>query len=286
MYASKNWLDKNGQAAIPIPENAEVTFTLLANGVLTEHAVVLNGVDETAGGATPQSSDYEGADWTAYFTNLPRYDEQNVEIVYTIRETGTWGGYKIVGNDTVSSGGVITNKEISVSLDILKVAKGDENIKLARATFKLDQINSEASEESVISGTTKTVTTDENGSASFTDLSEGYYRIEETDTPDGYLIVGESTFYIKVTADGVRLLTKGTGKPSTWADDATSYGNVIRFTAASEDSNARAVVENTPGAELPHTGGSGTMIYTVIGTILIAAAGILLLRRKRNEMMN
>ena len=89
-----------------------------------------------------------------------------------------------------------------------------------------------------------------------------------------------------MTAEGVRLLTKGTGKPSTWADDATNYGNVIRFTVASESSNATAVVENTPGAELPHTGGSGTMIYTIIGTALIAIAGILLVRRKRNEAMN
>ena len=40
------------------------------------------------------------------------------------------------------------------------------------------------------------------------------------------------------------------------------------------------MVENTPGAALPSTGGSGNEFFAVLGTVLIAGAG-LLLRKKR-----
>jgi LPXTG-motif cell wall-anchored protein len=38
--------------------------------------------------------------------------------------------------------------------------------------------------------------------------------------------------------------------------------------------------------ELPYTGGPGTGIFTFLGILLIATAGVLLLRRKRNEVRN
>jgi LPXTG-motif cell wall-anchored protein len=77
-----------------------------------------------------------------------------------------------------------------------------------------------------------------------------------------------------VTDNGIVLLTKGEGAPNTWEKNAVSYGNVKTFTAASTDKNAQATVENTPGAALPHTGGSGTMLYYLMGLMLIAVAGI------------
>lgn len=38
---------------------------------------------------------------------------------------------------------------------------------------------------------------------------------------------------------------------------------------------------NNPGVELPATGGSGTQFFTILGSILILGAGVLLLRRRR-----
>ena len=76
------------------------------------------------------------------------------------------------------------------------------------------------------------------------------------------------------------MLTKGEGAPNTWAKNATSYGNVRTFTAATADTNAQAKVENTPGAELPHTGGVGTRLFTIIGSMLTLGAGLLLWRRR------
>ena len=40
-------------------------------------------------------------------------------------------------------------------------------------------------------------------------------------------------------------------------------------------------IGNTPGVELPSTGGSGTLTYTLTGIFLITLAGVLLVSRKR-----
>ena len=44
-------------------------------------------------------------------------------------------------------------------------------------------------------------------------------------------------------------------------------------------------IENEAGAALPNTGGPGTLIFTILGGILILGAGVLLVlnRRKRYE---
>jgi len=46
---------------------------------------------------------------------------------------------------------------------------------------------------------------------------------------------------------------------------------------------AKITIINTevPGVELPATGGSGTVIYTVSGLVLALLAGVILLSRKR-----
>jgi LPXTG-motif cell wall-anchored protein len=45
--------------------------------------------------------------------------------------------------------------------------------------------------------------------------------------------------------------------------------------------NAAFTVGNTPGAALPNTGGCGTWPFTIVGSILILGAGVLLWRRRK-----
>ena len=67
-------------------------------------------------------------------------------------------------------------------------------------------------------------------------------------------------------------------------------GELISFTAAvaadpengGAAQNAAFTVENTPGVQLPQTGGIGTSLFTTLGAILASTAGaILAIRRKR-----
>jgi LPXTG-motif cell wall-anchored protein len=51
--------------------------------------------------------------------------------------------------------------------------------------------------------------------------------------------------------------------------------------SVSPDGTVTITVTNTLGKELPHTGGPGTRLFTILGSILILGAGVLLWRRRR-----
>ena len=46
-----------------------------------------------------------------------------------------------------------------------------------------------------------------------------------------------------------------------------------------------AKVVNKAGVVLPHTGGIGTTIFNIIGTILVIGAGVMLVARRRMEII-
>ena len=146
--------------------------------------------------------------------------------------------------------------------------------------FKLYKIDETSINLNKDLSTEQTATTNAQGQANFANLTIGYYIVTEADPPAGYVIKGEDSFFIEVTDTGINLLTKGEGAPNTWAKNATSYGNVKTFTAATVNANAQAKVENEPGAALPHTGGAGTGLHVIFGLILILTAGIMIIRRR------
>ena len=168
-----------------------------------------------------------------------------------------------------------------MTLKIVKVDSANNETKLAGAQFTLQEINGEnASHENIGSSVVKT--TDENGEASFEKVKFGYYEVTESKTPDSYVLTGDGKFYIKVNGDGYSLLVKESGKaPKEWAT-AQTQGDVISFTADIEKKSVTAIVKNSYGASLPETGGSGTTLFTLIGSILaIFAAAVLFMRRRK-----
>ena len=52
---------------------------------------------------------------------------------------------------------------------------------------------------------------------------------------------------------------------------------------ASTDNKLAVVIKNNKGGVLPSTGGIGTTIFYVIGAILVLAAGVLLVARRRTR---
>ena len=67
------------------------------------------------------------------------------------------------------------------------------------------------------------------------------------------------------------------------AENATVTKGTVTLSAAqnADQPLATAQVINESGTELPSTGGIGTTMFYVFGTILVAAAGILLVSRRR-----
>jgi LPXTG-motif cell wall-anchored protein len=86
--------------------------------------------------------------------------------------------------------------------------------------------------------------------------------LEEKKAPVGHVLV-ETPWFFNVDVTGVAHLE-------------------AEYTMASSAWHTNSFfIENKPGASLPHTGGHGTRIFTILGAILIAGAGLLLLRRRR-----
>lgn len=115
---------------------------------------------------------------------------------------------------------------------------------------------------------------------SFSGLDEGKYKLVETTIPQGYNKADDVVFTIEseTVAD-----TDGDGK-----DELKNLkvldeeGNAVTsFTVTVSAGKVETDVVNNAGVELPSTGGIGTTIFYVLGGILVLAAVVLLVTKKR-----
>jgi len=101
-------------------------------------------------------------------------------------------------------------------------------------------------------------------------LMPGEYILTETQAPDGYLQIEPITFKIEGAKDPDNTKFKV---------NVTTTNETIQSTFNME--TGEFIVPNTSGVVLPATGGPGTRLFTILGSILIAGAGVLLWRRRR-----
>lgn len=123
-------------------------------------------------------------------------------------------------------------------------------------------------------GTTKKIvgTVNDEGYVIFTGLNAGTYTLSETKTPEGYNTMSDITFTISATQSGS---TNVEGGSINWSSNNATIvldGNNGVFDTT---------IENLPGTVLPSTGGMGTTLFYVLGSILVLGAGILLVTKKR-----
>ena len=85
----------------------------------------------------------------------------------------------------------------------------------------------------------------------FTGLANGTYTLVEKTVPDGYNKAADSTF------------------------------TVAEHDYTAKNLEQAKIVVNNAGTELPSTGGIGTTIFYVVGSIMVIAAGVLLVTKKR-----
>ena len=125
------------------------------------------------------------------------------------------------------------------------------------ADYKAAQEAREAfvSWEEKIEDATEYVSDDAGMVPAFTGLANGTYTVIENTVPAGYNKAEDKEFTIE-------------------EHDYTD-----------ENLNQKATVINKAGIVLPHTGGIGTTLFTVIGTILVIGAGVMLVARRRMEII-
>ena len=171
-------------------------------------------------------------------------------------------------------------KVFTYGIDLLKNGEGEK--KLSGVTFALTD---ESDKEVYVAkktpndfytpgGSSNEVTTDDKGKIYIRGLKPGTYKLTETKTNVGYVLL-KNPVVIVITEDsttpGVATAMVGT-KEVTMTDDNGSATAIVPLT-----------VVNSKGFDLPATGGRGIALFTIAGIAIVAAAGSLLFMRKRSK---
>ena len=176
-------------------------------------------------------------------TTYLTYGDKNTKTEKSETETYTYGipVFKYTGIDTPLAGA-----KFILSTDELpnekNAIKFNQNGSLYR--YSIDQTN----------GNT-TLTSDTKGRVDIQGLEAGKYYLKETEAPKGYNKIYKSIM-IEILEDGT---IKVDGNPIT--------GDVR--------------VQNNTGSLLPSTGGMGTTLIYVVGSILVLASGIVLFSKRK-----
>ncbi|MBR0397118.1 MAG: LPXTG cell wall anchor domain-containing protein [Eubacterium sp.] len=94
-------------------------------------------------------------------------------------------------------------------------------------------------------------------------LPDGTYRLYEVHVPEGYIRTYQ---YIQFEVENREIKNVTTDTGDTSKLDTTA-------------DNIELKIANEPGAALPNTGGTGTRLFTILGSLLILGAGVLLWKR-------
>lgn len=219
--------------------------------IVVEYTSVLNNAAKVGAEGNPNKVTLE-------FSNDPNYDG-----------TGTPGTGE-TPEDTVI---VFTYK---VNVD--KVDENNQPLTGAEFTlYKYDPNNEDALKEGELKGyVAHSMVMAESGTEfSFAGLDDGDYVLVESDTPDGYNTM--DPVYFTVTAEhdiesDNPQLTELNGEVKT---------GEITFEEKVNEGSLSTVVENKKGTVLPETGGMGTTLFYVFGTILVIGAAVMLITKKR-----
>ena len=166
-----------------------------------------------------------------------------------------------------------------------------ENKPLTGAAFKLEKLIKGKDGAADTWTTVKKFTVDETTTSfTFSGLDDGQYKLTETKTPVGYNTIDPIYFVIEAThdetADAPTLktlnayLTDANGNKQTEMKDGESV-NIDLGTVDLTAGSITTTVVNKSGSELPSTGGIGTTIFYVLGGVLVLAAVVLLVTKKR-----
>ena len=160
-----------------------------------------------------------------------------------------------------------TNKTLTQHVFIQKTGQ-DGSTALQGAVFSLYTEKGYNSDPKVVSKTG--LTSDKNGKIDLGGLAYGTYYLVETSAPAGYMLLSKP----------VEITVNGSGVTYNLSDNNLSKsGNGIDHNIHTD--TYTLTVTNNAGYELPASGGPGTRLFMILGSILILGAGALLWRKRR-----
>lgn len=210
----------------------------------------------------------QGTQFTVYYSATLN---ENANIVTDGNDNTVYLSY---GEDSTWETAEHKTTTYTWKIDVLKYTMdGDQKINLAGATFQLLDKDGNPIKFSEVAGaavptykvdaegTITEITTDENGKFEIVGLDEGTYALHEVSAPEGYN---------KLAEDVEVIIT------STYDDAALTAEYEIN-----DADPATIEVENKTGGLFPETGGIGTTIFYIVGGLLMLAAFVILVSKKR-----
>lgn len=152
-----------------------------------------------------------------------------------------------------------------------EVEGSKEYIPLEGAEFTLEKYNKKTDKWEAIT----VVKNDEGTTFTFTGLDDGNYRLTETKTPAGYNTIAPIEFTVTAAHDVL------SDNPALTSLSGNATTGELTFTSNTTEGSLSADVVNNAGSTLPETGGIGTTIFYVLGSVLVLAAVVLLVTKKR-----
>ncbi len=123
------------------------------------------------------------------------------------------------------------------------------------------------------------IITPADGKVTVKGLAAGVYYLKEINAPDGYHKL-KSPIKVEIKAN----YDAQSGKLTSYDVNYTYEGTTVEQKVTEENKTATVKVENKKGSILPNTGGMGTVLFTVVGIVLIlGVAGSFIMSRRKEE---
>lgn len=223
----------------------------------------------------------------------PNTNEANVEYTTTPGQTekGTPSktytytfGFTIDKRAEVATGSPVEGAEFKIYADTNGDGSYTEGTDLA-LTFSEGRDDNMGKYMYDISGDLETVKTPTGGTLNFCGFAEGTYFVEEVSVPDPYnKMKGMITVKIEAAYNEDGTLNSNASNGGFADGHKISYKMPTdsEWTVVGHPTHTIVVV-NKSGAQLPTTGGVGTVGLTIAGVVVVAAGVALVLRRNRKD---
>lgn len=250
--------------------------------------VYVDGNEITTGYAVKTTDLSDGCTFEVVFADLKQIDAVKAVSEITVEYTAELNDKAVAGNtgnsnsmhitysnnpnDEQGGEGGKTPEDITIVFTYqLIVDKTDGNNPLTGAGFTLYKKNSNG--DYIAVGTE--IKGEDITRFTWSGLDDGDYKLVETTTPTGYNTMEDIFFTIKAVHDGTGTDSKLTSL------NGNVEGNKLTFTSDVSKGSLSTAVVNKAGSTLPSTGGIGTTIFYVVGSVLVIGAAVVLITRKR-----
>lgn len=243
---------------------------------------VVEGSDEDKQQEFTFASSLSASDFNLKDTQTKVFENINYDSTFTVSETEnanytTTYSYK-VGED---------GEEVAFNAGANITVKGDMYVTVTntRKEYSVDIAKTDKTGNALTGAVFEVLKSDGTGYRKYLDnditvngfanvkLTPGDYELVEKTAPNGF-IIATNKYHFNVSTNGSITVT---------STDTFDDGVIIvtKETAKTIGSVGTVSVKNEPGTPLPHTGGIGTTIFYILGSLLVIGCGIVLVSRKR-----